>query len=109
MMTGVEIWELEDGWKEIGKVHELFCKRIMGIPSMEANGVCVRELGRTNRKDKVIQRVLRYWQRLWEMAKMSLLRDALKQSLEKGNNWLNKIKKIRKTGYGGHLEKWRRE
>jgi hypothetical protein len=26
MMTGVEIWGLEDGWKEIGKAHELFCK-----------------------------------------------------------------------------------
>jgi hypothetical protein len=28
---------------EIGKVHELFCKRIMGMPSTAANGVCVRE------------------------------------------------------------------
>jgi hypothetical protein len=26
MMTGVEIWGLEDGWKEVKKVHELFCK-----------------------------------------------------------------------------------
>jgi hypothetical protein len=26
MMTGVEIWGLEDGWKEIKKAHELFCK-----------------------------------------------------------------------------------
>jgi hypothetical protein len=24
MMTGVEIWGLEDGWKEMGKIHELF-------------------------------------------------------------------------------------
>jgi hypothetical protein len=43
------------------------------------------ELGRTNRKEKVIERVLRYWQRLREMDEMSLLGDALKQqSLEKG-------------------------
>jgi hypothetical protein len=83
---------LECGWKEIGKVHELFCKRIMGMPSTAANGVCARELGRTNRKEKVI-RVLKYWQRLWEMDETSLLGNALKQqSLEKGNNWLNKIK-----------------
>jgi DNA repair ATPase RecN len=41
----------------------------------------------------VVERVLRYWQRLWETDEMSLLGDALKQqSLEKGNNWLNKIK-----------------
>jgi hypothetical protein len=42
MMTGVEIWGLEDGWKEIVKVHELFCKSEMGMPNMAANGACVR-------------------------------------------------------------------
>jgi hypothetical protein len=55
MMTGVEIWGLEDGWKEIGQVHELFCKRIMGMPNTAANGACVKELGRTNRKEKVME------------------------------------------------------
>jgi hypothetical protein len=30
MMTGIEIWGLDDGWREIGKVHEMFCKRIRG-------------------------------------------------------------------------------
>jgi hypothetical protein len=64
MMTGVEIWGLEGGWKEIGKFNELFCKRIMGMTSTAANGVCERELGTTNRKEKVVERVLRYWQRL---------------------------------------------
>jgi hypothetical protein len=65
----------------------------MGTPNMAANGVCVKELGRTNRKEKVMERVLRYWQRLQEMDEMSLLGDALKQqSSEKGKNWLNKIK-----------------
>jgi hypothetical protein len=40
-----------------------------------------------------MERVLRYWQKLWKMDEASLLGDALKQqSLEKGNNWLNKIK-----------------
>jgi hypothetical protein len=60
MMTGVEIWGLEDGWKEIGKVHELFCKRVMGTPNTTANGACAKELGRSNRKEKVMERVLRY-------------------------------------------------
>jgi hypothetical protein len=64
MTTGVEIWGLEDGWKEVKKVHELFCKRVMGTSNTAANGACVKELGRTNRKEKVIERVLRYWQRL---------------------------------------------
>jgi hypothetical protein len=31
----------------------------MGMPSTAANGICARELGRTNRKEKVI-RVLKY-------------------------------------------------
>jgi hypothetical protein len=84
MMTGVKIWGLEDGWKEIGKVHDLFCKRVMEMLNTAANGACVKELGRKNRKEKVVERVLRYWKRLWEMDEMSLLGDALKQqSLEK--------------------------
>jgi hypothetical protein len=37
MMTGVEIWGLEDGWKEVKKVHELFRKRLMGTPNTAAN------------------------------------------------------------------------
>jgi hypothetical protein len=51
MLTVVEIGGLEGGWKEIEKVHELFCKRIFGVPSTAANGVCVREIGRTNRRE----------------------------------------------------------
>jgi hypothetical protein len=42
VMTGVEIRGLEGGWKEIEKVHEMFCKRIFGVPSTAANGACVR-------------------------------------------------------------------
>jgi hypothetical protein len=41
MMTGVEIWGLEGGWKETEKVHKMFCKRIFGIPNTTANGACV--------------------------------------------------------------------
>jgi hypothetical protein len=69
---------------------------------MAANGACVKVLGRTNRKEKAVEKVLRYWQRLWEMDKMSLLGDALKQqSLDKGNNWLNKIKQeLERLGMG---------
>jgi hypothetical protein len=46
--------------EEIGKVHELFCKRIMVMPNTAANGACVKELGRTNRKEEVMERVRRY-------------------------------------------------
>jgi hypothetical protein len=57
-----------------GKVHELFCKRVMGMPNTAAN-----------RKEKMMERVLRYCQRLWKMDETSLLGDALKtQSFKKG-------------------------
>jgi hypothetical protein len=59
MMRGVDIFGLIGGWKEIEKVHEMFCKRILRIPSTTANGVCVRELGRTSRKEEVVERVLK--------------------------------------------------
>jgi hypothetical protein len=73
----------------------------MGTPNTAANGACMKELGRTNRKEKVMERVLRYWQRLREMYEMSLLGDELKQqSLEKGNNWLNKIRQELELGMG---------
>jgi hypothetical protein len=62
MMTGVEICGLEDGWKDTGKIHELFCKRVMGTPNTAASGACVKELGGSNRKEKVMERVLRYLQ-----------------------------------------------
>jgi hypothetical protein len=61
MMTGVEIWGLDDGWREIEKVHEMFCKRIMGASTAAANGACVKELGSTNRKENVLERVFKYW------------------------------------------------
>jgi hypothetical protein len=55
-----------------------------------------------DRKQKVMEIVLGYWQRLWEMDETSLLGDKLKQqSLEKGNNWLNQIKQeLKRLGMG---------
>jgi hypothetical protein len=103
MITGVEIWELEDGWKEIGKLHELLCKIVMGMPSTAANGVCVSELGKINMKERVLENVLKYWQRLWEMDEISLLGDALiQQSLKRRNKWMNKTKQeLEILGAGG--------
>jgi hypothetical protein len=51
MMTRVEICGLE-GNREF---HELVCKRIMGMPSTVANGICARELGRIDRMEKVTE------------------------------------------------------
>jgi hypothetical protein len=56
----------------------MFCERIFGVPSTAENGTCVRELGRTNRREKVVERIVKYWKRLWVMDETSLLREALK-------------------------------
>jgi hypothetical protein len=65
----------------------MFCKRIFGVRSTAANGACVRELGRTNRKEKVVERIVKYWERLWDMDDTRLLKEALKQqTIEKGEN-----------------------
>jgi trehalose/maltose hydrolase-like predicted phosphorylase len=46
----------------------------------------VKELRRTNREEKVLERVIKHWQTLWEMDAISVLGDALKQrSVEEGN------------------------
>jgi hypothetical protein len=60
MMAGVDIWGLDDGWSETGKIHEMFCKIIMWASTAAANGACVKELGRTNRKEKVLERLFKY-------------------------------------------------
>jgi hypothetical protein len=77
-----------------GKVHEMFCKRIMGAPTAAVNDACVKELGRTNRKEKVLEIVFKYWERLLEMEESSLLGDALTyQRVGRENNWICGIKR----------------
>jgi peroxiredoxin len=46
---------LEDQWKEAGKAHELFCKRVMEVPLVSVNDACVNELWIKNRKEKNIR------------------------------------------------------
>jgi hypothetical protein len=65
MVTGVEISGLGEGWEKTEKDHEMFCNRIFRIPRTTANGGCVRELGRTKRREKVVERIIKYRKRLW--------------------------------------------
>jgi hypothetical protein len=54
----------------------------------------VKELGRTNRKENMLERVFKYWERLLEMEESSLLGDALiYQRDEMENNWICGIKR----------------
>jgi hypothetical protein len=67
-MTGTEIWGLEDEWMEVRKVHEFLCKAVMGVAMTSMNDSCVKELGRTDRKEKVLvlERIMKHCLRLLE-------------------------------------------
>jgi hypothetical protein len=67
----------------------------------------VRKLGRTSRKEKVLERLFKYWERLLEMEESSLLGDALTyQTDERENNWICGIKReLEKLGV---VYMWRR-
>jgi hypothetical protein len=54
----MENWGLYVERKGKGKMHEGFCKRIMGAPTAAASGACVKEKGRTNWKEMVLERAL---------------------------------------------------
>jgi hypothetical protein len=65
----------------------------MGATAAATNVACVKELGRTNRKEKVLEKVFKYWKRLLEMEESSLLGDALTyQREERENSWICGIK-----------------
>ena len=60
IMYGIEIWRLNGACKEAGKVHSVFCKKIIGIPNCAANGFAELELVRESRS-KCLGRILKYW------------------------------------------------
>jgi hypothetical protein len=56
----------------------------MGVPLISANGICVKELGMRNRKEKLLDRVMKHWLRLLETNYIHQLVDALGLKNRKG-------------------------
>jgi hypothetical protein len=63
--TRCEIWSLEDGWKKVGKVYELFCKRVMGGVSAisewclyEDTGEGKQETERNSESNEILAEIL---------------------------------------------------
>jgi hypothetical protein len=67
IMGGVELWGLDEAWKEVDRIHGRFCKKILGVPRCEANGVAEMELGRDSRKRKAMWLAVQCWQRIMHM------------------------------------------
>jgi hypothetical protein len=40
---------------EVWKVHEFLCTAIMGVPMISMNEACMKELGRIDREEKVLE------------------------------------------------------
>jgi hypothetical protein len=74
MMYGVEIRGIEEGWKEIDKIHGRVGRKILGIPRFAANWVAELELGRDSRRRKAMNTLVKYWQRILQMDKDDLVR-----------------------------------
>jgi hypothetical protein len=63
-LYGAEIWGLEKGWKETDIIHGRFCKKILRVPRLAANGVAELELGRDSRRGKALCLAAKYWLRI---------------------------------------------
>jgi hypothetical protein len=66
-MYCIEMLGLDGEWKYIDKIHSRLCKLILGAPRFAANSVAELELGRDNRRGKVLSTVAKYWLRLLRM------------------------------------------
>jgi hypothetical protein len=102
IMYGVEIWWVEEGWKEIDKIHGRMCKKILGIPRFAANGVAELELGTDSRRDKVMSTLVKYWQRILQMDKDDLVRVCYDWQINaQYDGWEKKLEKeLNKIGLG---------
>jgi hypothetical protein len=60
-MYGTEVWGLNGAWRQVDKVHSVFCKNAICTPNCAANGFAEMELGRESRRSKYIERMLKYW------------------------------------------------
>jgi hypothetical protein len=81
VMYGVELWGLDEAWKEVDRIHGPFCKKILAICG--ANGTTQTELGRDSRRGKAMWLAVQYWQRIMHMD----IHDPVRQCYEwqKGN------------------------
>jgi hypothetical protein len=97
MMYGIEIWGwgVEEGMKEIDKIHGRICKKILGILRSAANGVTELKLGRDRRRGKVMSTLVRYSQKILQMDKDDLVRVCYDLQINNAQDagWAKTLKK----------------
>jgi hypothetical protein len=61
-MYDVELWGLDEAWKEVGRIHGRFWNKILDLPMCAVNVMAEMELGRDSRRGKAIWLTFKYWQ-----------------------------------------------
>jgi hypothetical protein len=93
-MYGVELWGLDEAWKEVDRIHRQLCKKTLGLPRCAVNGMAEMELGRDSKRGKVMWLAVKYWQRMMHMDIQDLVRQCYEW--QKGNmrfeSWAKKMK-----------------
>jgi hypothetical protein len=59
IVYGIEVWGLNGAWKEVDKVHSIFCKK--RYAKLCSKWIAEMELGRESRRSKCLGRILKYW------------------------------------------------
>jgi hypothetical protein len=67
IVYGVELWGLDEAWKEVERIHGRFCKKILRLPRCVANGMAEMEVGRHSRRGKAMWLAVQYWKRIMHM------------------------------------------
>jgi hypothetical protein len=78
IMYGIEVWGLNEAWKELDKVHSRFCKKLIGVPNCAANGFVEMELSRESRREKCLVQILKYWYQIMDLE----IEEPIKQCYE---------------------------
>jgi hypothetical protein len=73
-MYGIKMRGLDEGLKEIDKIHSRFCRIILGVPRFAANNVAELELCRDSTRGKVMSTISKYWLSLLHMDSLEIVR-----------------------------------
>jgi hypothetical protein len=91
--TGFEIWSLEDGWKVVEEVYELFCKRVMGGVNAISEWCLYEDTGEDKQETESVRESNEIWAKTVGNRSGKFIRGCIRIEKGKGeNNWMGRIK-----------------
>jgi hypothetical protein len=61
IMYGTDVRRLSEAWKELDKIHSIFCSKLMSILNYAANGLAEMEFGRERKINKCTGQMVKSW------------------------------------------------